>query len=120
MGTAMQAFGEAMQAAAAPQTGTPCEQAHASFGVMMQALATKMPGRNFPPPTPREEFLRACNALPEPMQRCLIIGHAMANAEQCRALKDQLDPETRARIQALITPGRGRAAAAPPSPTPTP
>lgn len=88
-----EALGRAAQAAdeASAEGGTTCERAYAGAVAMASALHEQMGSANdAPPPLPaRGEFVSACNELPEEVQRCMLVGYAIQNQEECRRVRQE-------------------------------
>ncbi len=82
------ALGEAIQAGAAVEGGTPCETAYESAIAMIEALQarTGQAGQGSPPD--REAYLEGCNELPPAAQQCLVIGYALEHQEECQSWRD--------------------------------
>ena len=58
---------------------------------MASALHEQMGSANDPPPSlpARGEFVSACNELPEDVQRCMLVGYAIQNQEECRRVRQE-------------------------------
>ena len=98
------ALGQAMQAAQAAEGGTPCEQAYNGAAAMMAALTKQLGEGNGQGMPDQEQFMNACNQLPENAQQCMIPAYAMQNQQECAALQN--DPEVQ-RVRQLMRPSAG-------------
>ncbi len=64
--------------------GTPCERVYAGMVAMSEHVGDE--------PPVRDQYLQACGALPEEVQRCLMPGYRMAHADACEQAHANLDP----------------------------
>lgn len=82
------ALGEAIQAGAAAEGGTPCETAYASAMAMIEALQARTGQAGEGTPPDRATYLEGCNALPEAAQQCLVIGYALEHRQECQSWRE--------------------------------
>lgn len=90
LGEALGALGAALGAAGEPEGDTPCEQAYNGAMAMMQQMQAQLGEGEGPEGPNREQFLSACNELPEGAQQCAIISYAMQHAEECAQHREAL------------------------------
>ncbi|HJK91433.1 MAG TPA: hypothetical protein RMH85_09210 [Polyangiaceae bacterium LLY-WYZ-15_(1-7)] len=78
-----------------------CDAAYESVRAMVRAVAAQFPDevREMPP---RALFVDACEQLPEPARRCLLPRYAVAHAEECRQVTENLPARDRARMEDLL------------------
>lgn len=92
------ALGQALEASAMAEGGTPCEQAYNGAMAMVQALQKQM-GEGQGNMPDRETFMGACNQLPEEAQQCMVPAYAMGHMQECQAI--QQSPEVQ-RVRELM------------------
>lgn len=79
-----------------------CAAAHGEVTEMIRQLQEQLgPGNGGDMPS-RADFLAGCRELPAPVQPCMRISYAMEHGEECQQARDDLDPETLARVQRLM------------------
>ncbi len=81
-----------------------CETAYGRLAAILASIERDAPDsvRELPA---QDRFLGVCSRLPEAMQRCLVVDHAIANEAACAAEADALDPALRAELEALMGAG---------------
>jgi|GEM_PF-2815738 len=105
MGEMGKALGDAMNAAAQAKGANPCETAYLGMEAMMKGLEKSMGAggagakKELPP---KDKFVAACKELPEPVQQCLTMEHAMAHQKECQEAQSKLDPAKMAKLKELM------------------
>ena len=95
------AIQRATMEAAQAEGETPCIKAYNSVVIMMRTMRELMQrGRESEPD--RAQFIALCDQLPEPMQTCLQVGYAHKNQLACQSRRDQLAPEQRQKLEAIL------------------
>ncbi|MEM6956632.1 MAG: hypothetical protein AAF645_13140 [Myxococcota bacterium] len=79
----LQALAEAMRAGSNPEGNTPCERAYNGMIAMVAALGKAQNDTAPSGAPPRDEFIPACEQLPETAQRCMTVDYGMAHQEEC-------------------------------------
>lgn len=95
------ALGQALEASAMAEGGTPCEQAYNGALAMVQALQKQM-GQGEGNMPDRDTFIEACNQLPENAQQCMVPAYAMQHMQECQEV--QQSPEVQ-RVRELMRAG---------------
>jgi hypothetical protein len=101
-----EAMDKALSAAAEAEGRSYCERAYNSVVSMIRGIQEEMGGQANVPH--RDAFIEGCEALPEPMQRCMYTGYAISHQKECEAARKELDPETIEQVKGLM--GTGQAA----------
>ena len=92
------ALGQALEASAMAEGGTPCEQAYNGAMAMVAALQKQM-GEGQGNMPDRSTFMDACNQLPEAAQQCMVPAYAMSHMQECQEI--QQSPEVQ-RVRELM------------------
>lgn len=104
--------GPAEAAAGAPQLadigeGEWCEAAHADTVKLVTAMKQTMErnkqkaDEEYSVPE-KAEYVALCNKLPEPMQKCLVLAHAMQNKDECQQVQSNLEGDAKAAYSELM------------------
>jgi len=98
------AMSEASEEAAAAEGETHCERAYASSRSFAASLRERMGGEPIPPDTPERsaEFIRACDDMPQEVQRCMVMGYSVANQQECAGVRREMSDATRESVRRLM------------------
>jgi hypothetical protein len=96
---------EAMASAQAQAAGaagqTTCEQAFESTVRFAASLRESLGGTAPQGEPDRDEFVRACNALPPNVQQCMVMGYSVSHQAECSAIRRDMAPEIRESVREL-------------------
>jgi hypothetical protein len=102
-----QALAEAAQAAgeAGNQGANDCERAYNGAVAMGRALHERMGGTGEAPAPDRARFLAGCARLPANVQRCMNVAYSVQHQDECRRLREEVDPALMREVQSLMGAG---------------
>ncbi|MBK6813462.1 MAG: hypothetical protein IPG81_32200 [Sandaracinaceae bacterium] len=107
----MEEVGMAIEAAIAAAAAIPangddtCAISYRGLEAMVDQLHRTMPDQPTNPLPPRDAYLEICRELPQEMQQCLVIAHAVDHQDECERASANLDPALRARMEAMMGSG---------------
>ncbi len=104
VGAALAAAAEAADQASAAG-GTSCERAYNGAVAMARSLHARMGGTGEARVPPRDRFLAGCAELPEPVQRCMVIGYSIQHQDECKRIREESDPALMERVRSLMGQG---------------
>ena len=82
-----------------------CAISYRGLEAMVDQLHRTMPDQPTNPLPPRDAYLEICRELPQEMQQCLVIAHAVDHQDECERASANLDPALRARMEAMMGSG---------------
>ena len=99
-----QALAEAAEAAneAGSEGANDCERAYNGAVAMARALHERMGGTGEAPTPDRARFLEGCARLPANVQRCMNIAYSVQHQDECRRLREEVDPALMREVQSLM------------------
>ncbi len=80
---------------------TPCEMSYSAREKL--ARDVEKSGTSRKKLLPRDEYLTTCAALPEELQKCLVISYVMEHGDTCQAARDKLDAAGEEKFSKLVS-----------------
>ena len=107
----MEEVGMAIEAAIAAAAALPangddtCAISYRGLEAMLAEVQRAMPDQPTNPLPLRDQYLEVCRDMPQEVQQCLLISHAIEHKEECERVTAGLDPALRARVEVMMASG---------------
>jgi hypothetical protein len=107
----MEEVGMAIEAAIAAAAALPangddtCAISYRGLEAMLAEVQRAMPDQPTNPLPLRDQYLEVCRDMPQEVQQCLLISHAIEHQEECERVTANLDPALRARVEVMMASG---------------
>ena len=107
----MEEVGMAIEAAIAAAAALPangddtCAISYRGLEAVLAEVQRAMPDQPTNPLPLRDQYLEVCRDMPQEVQQCLLISHAIEHQEECERVTAGLDPALRARVEVMMASG---------------